>query len=91
MATNLARKADVIARSIESNFCDGTGVEIPEDTPTTGHFGRQYCEAARADAEEYLRLIDEAHTAAARLYEMARETLRGVYRLKLATLPDEPQ
>jgi phage terminase large subunit-like protein len=50
----------------------------PEDTRAT-------------DAEEYLRLIDEAHTAAARALRDARETLRGVYRLKLATLPDEPQ
>lgn len=73
------------------NFCDGTGLEIDDDTPPTGHFGRQYCEAARADAEEYLRLVDEAHTAAARHFETARENLRSLFRLKLATLPDEPQ
>lgn len=73
------------------NFCDGTGVEIPDDTPTTGHFGRQYSAEARAVAEEYLQLLDEAHTSAARKYETDRETLRQVFRLKLAKLPDEPQ
>lgn len=73
------------------NFCDGTGVEIPDDTPITGHFGRQYSAEARAVAEEYLQLLDEAHTAAARHYENARENLRSLFRLKLAKLPDEPQ
>lgn len=73
------------------NFCDGTGLEIPDDTPTTGVFKRQYCNPARIEAEKYLAELDELHTWAAQLYEAKREELRARYRAELQHLPDEPQ
>lgn len=75
----------------KKNFCDGTGLEIPEDTPTTGHFGRQYCNPARIEAEKYLAELDALHTEAAQFYESKREELRARYRAELQHLPDEPQ
>lgn len=70
--------------------CDGTGIEIPEETPTTGHFGHQYSEEARPIAEEYLKEVDDLHTKAARFFEEGLAVLRGAYRERLAQLPDDP-
>lgn len=70
--------------------CDGTGVEIPEETPTTGHFGHQYSDEARLVAEEYLKRVDELHTEAAKAFQAALDALRAEYREKLHELPDAP-
>lgn len=68
--------------------CDGTGVEIPEDAPTTGFFGKQYSDAARPVAEAYLAELNELHTAAHREFEVKLEALREKYRPQLRELPD---
>lgn len=70
--------------------CDGTGVEIPDDTPTTGHFGHQYCESARIVAEQYLADLDALHTKAAERFQAELTDLKSLYREKLKELPDEP-
>lgn len=72
------------------NICDGTGVEIPEETPTTGHFGKQYCDEARPLADEYLAKLDKMHTAAAEKWSADLAALKAEYRPLLTSLPDEP-
>lgn len=73
-----------------TNTCDGTGVEIAPDTPTTGVFGKQYCEAARPIAEQYLAAVDALHTETARDFEEKLAHLRTMYREQLRELPDQP-
>lgn len=70
--------------------CDGTGVDIPGDTPTTGMNGRQYCHEARKIAEDYLRDLDTTHTAMAMAFQKALTELRAKYREQLTQLPDDP-
>lgn len=70
-----------------NTICDGTGVEIPEDTPPTGLFGRQYSEGARPLAEKYLEELNALHTAAAESFQAQLDALRARYR-HLRTLPD---
>lgn len=70
--------------------CDGTGVEIPADTPPTGYLGHQYSEAARPIAEQYLAAVDTLHTETARDFEEKLAHLRTMYREKLRELPDQP-
>ena len=72
------------------NHCDGTGVEIPDDTPTTGFFGRQYSDEARLIAEEYLKKVDELHFEIATKFQAALDALRAEYRTRIQTLPDDP-
>lgn len=69
--------------------CDGTGVEIPNDTPTTGLFGHQYCPEARAIAEKYLEELNALQQQQAAAFESALHTLRSSYRDKLYQLPDD--
>lgn len=57
------------------NFCDGTGIEIPEDSPKLGPYGRQYAECIRPLVEQYLAELAE---------------IRERYRRVLAQLPDDP-
>ncbi len=71
------------------NHCDATGVEIPEDTPTTGHHGRQYSDEARPIAEQYLRELDEIHTVFAVAFQAKLTELRAKYREKIRELPDD--
>lgn len=71
------------------NTCDGTGVEIPENTPETGHFHHQYSDAARPIAEAYLRELDEIHTETAQAMKIKVEVLRSRYRALLRELPDQ--
>lgn len=73
----------------KTTTCDGTGVEIPDDTPVTGHYGHQYADGARAIAEAYLAKVDEAHTEAAVLFAGRLERLRMEYRALLRELPDD--
>lgn len=70
--------------------CDGTGVEIPDETPNTGIFGHQYCDEARPIAEEYLAKVSELHTQVAAQFKASLEDLRDTYRAKLRELPDQP-
>lgn len=70
--------------------CDGTGVEIPPDTPTTGIFGHQYCDAARPIAETYLEEVETLHKRLAIQFQAELEELRARYRGQLKQLPDEP-
>lgn len=70
--------------------CDGTGVEIPHDTPPTGMFGHQYCDVARKVAEEYLAKVNALHTATAAAFQEGLEKLRKEYRVELEQLPDDP-
>ena len=72
------------------NFCDGTGVEIPADAPTTGPYGRQYAELVRPIAEGYLTALNKLHTDVAEDYRRRREELRAKTRTSIATLPDDP-
>lgn len=72
------------------NTCDGTGVPIPADTPVTGPFGHQYCDAARVVADEYLARRSAAHTEAAELFQRYLNDLRAECRAKLRQLPDDP-
>jgi hypothetical protein len=69
--------------------CDGTGVEIPADTPTTGLFGHQYSEEARPIAEKYLAELDDLHTSAAIAFKNGLDSLRARYREQLRELPDD--
>jgi hypothetical protein len=69
--------------------CDGTGVQIPVDTPTTGIFGHQYSDDARPIAEKYLAELDLLHTEAARAFQAKLDALRTVYRHQLRELPDD--
>jgi len=69
--------------------CDGTGAQIPDDTPSTGLFGHQYSDEARPVAEGYLRELDALHTAASATFQRGLAELRDRYRAKLNTLPDE--
>lgn len=71
-------------------ICDGCGTEIADDTPTTGHFGKQYSSELRPVAEEYLAKLDELHTAAALQFTSELCKLRAHYREMLLKLPDEP-
>jgi hypothetical protein len=75
---------------MKRSLCDGTGVAIPEGTPTTGFFGRQYSDAVRGDAEAYLRELDELHTKHAKAFSQGLVKLRAKWKASLATLPDEP-
>lgn len=70
--------------------CDGTGVEIPSDTPVTGMFGHQYCEASRVVAESYLSDLNTLHTEMAQQFQTRLDELRSIYHEKLKELPDEP-
>lgn len=70
--------------------CDGTGVEIPDDTPTTGLFGHQYSDEARMYAEEYLENMSQLHTRYATNFQAELNELKALYREKLKELPDEP-
>jgi hypothetical protein len=70
--------------------CDGTGVEIPADTPTTGHFGHQYCDDARGVATEYLAAVNQLHTDIAAMFQERLDLLRAQYRERLTQLPDDP-
>ena len=71
--------------------CDGTGVPIPDDTPTTGDLGRQYSDEARPIAQAYLDERDAIHTEHAEKFEAALEALRVKYRPQLAGLPDDAE
>jgi hypothetical protein len=70
--------------------CDGTGVAIPDDTPTTGAFQHQYCIEARPIAEKYLADVDELHTRCADMFKIGLELLREEARKSLNQLPDLP-
>lgn len=70
--------------------CDGTGIEIPEDTPFTGEFEHQYCPAARHFAEKYLEDLDNLHTKHAEAFQLELDDLRKLYREHLRQLPDDP-
>lgn len=70
--------------------CDGTGIEIPEDTPVTGDFDHQYCDAARPIAEKYLEDLDNLHTRHAQSFQAELDDLRRLYREQLRQLPDDP-
>jgi hypothetical protein len=69
--------------------CDGLGVPIAEETPTTGLFGHQYCDEARPIAEEYLKAVDDLHTRLSEEFASEMAKIRSAYRLKLIQLPDE--
>jgi hypothetical protein len=69
--------------------CDGTGVEIPAETPTTGQWGHQYSDAARPIAEAYLDDLSALHTKYAQLMQTELGELRARYREKLQQLPDD--
>ena len=75
---------------MKATTCDGTGVIIPDDTPTTGPYRHQYCDEARPIAERYLRELDEIHTEAASEFQSKLNRLREEARKVLAQLPDEP-
>ena len=68
--------------------CDGTGVEIPADTPPTGHFGHQYSDEARPIAQAYLDAVDAVHTEVAELFAERLASLRASYGERLRELPD---
>ena len=72
-----------------STTCDATGVTIPEDTPTTGIFGHQYCDSARPLAEKYLEDLHDLHTRHAVAMQAELDEMRALYREKIATLPDD--
>jgi len=72
------------------NHCDGTGVEIPDDTPVTGMHGKQYSDDARPIAEAYLRELDEIHSEAAIAFQAKIIALRDKFRPQLKELPDDP-
>lgn len=74
----------------KTTSCDGTGVAIPDDTPATGHFGKQYSDAARPIAEKYLAGVDELHTETATVFQAKLDDLRARYREQLRELPDAP-
>ena len=69
--------------------CDGTGAEIPEETPTTGLFGHQYSDEARPIAEEYLAALDALHSESATTFTAKLGELRAKYRSQLRELPDD--
>jgi len=69
--------------------CDGTGVEIPDDTPPTGLHGRQYSDDARQIAEAYLAELDAIHTESAVAFQAKLTVLRAKYRVQLIELPDD--
>lgn len=69
--------------------CDGTGVEIPDETPTTGFFGHQYCDEARSIAQKYLEEIDALHLECAIAFQLSLGRIRDSYREKLQQLPDD--
>ena len=69
--------------------CDGTGVPIPGDSPTTGLFGHQYCPEAREIAEKYLEEVDTLHSAMAETFGTALSEIRARYKQDLLQLPDE--
>ena len=69
--------------------CDGTGVEIPEESPTTGMFGHQYSDKARPVAEQYLDAVNDLHTKAAQRFDEELSGLRAYYREQLDELPDD--
>lgn len=76
---------------MRATTCDGTGVLIPEDTPTTGAFGAQYCDDARVIAEKYLSDVHALHTECAEMFQAKLDALRQEARKELQILPDEPQ
>lgn len=71
-------------------ICDGTGDPIPDDTPTTGPWGRQYSDAARVIAEQYLQKVNDLHTRYSTLFQQELEDLRAATREHLKQLPDDP-
>lgn len=75
---------------MNKTHCDGTGVEIPEDSPTLGHFGHQYSDEARVIAEEYLQALNDLHSEMASKFQADVDSLRAKYHERLAVLPDEP-
>lgn len=70
--------------------CDGNGTPIPADTPTTGAFGRQYCDELRPVAEAYLADVDALHTKTAEAFIAQLKDIRSLYADKLRELPDAP-
>lgn len=72
------------------NACDGNGTPIPDDAPTTGPFGRQYCDELRPVAEKYLEDLNALHTRVAEAFKLELADLRASYADKLQSLPDTP-
>lgn len=68
--------------------CDGSGVEIAADTPTTGLHGKQYSEETRSLAEAYLAELDAIHTESATAFMAKLTELRAKYQGQLLELPD---